>query len=77
MPEDITSTEAGEKAMKDRCGDCKQLEGFISDSVYFNDGDHTIEDLLEFRKSGFMSDKNGEKCPCYKLNETNKKSIDK
>jgi len=64
MSEEITSTEAGEKAMKGRCNDCKQLEGFISDSVHFNDGDHNVEDLLEFRKYGFMSDKDGKKCAC-------------
>ena len=64
MSEEITSTEAGEKAMKGRCDDCKQMEGFMSDSVHFNDGVHTVEDLLEFRKYGFMSDQDGKKCAC-------------
>ena len=72
MEENITSKAAAEKAMKNRCEDCKQVEAFINDSVHFNDGDHTVEDLIEFRESGFM-EQNGEKCPCYKTNETNKK----
>ena len=64
MEENITSEAAAEKAMKNRCDDCKQVEAFINDSVHFNDGDHNVEDLLEFRKYGFMSDKDGKKCAC-------------
>ena len=72
MSEDITSAEAAEKAMKTRCEDCKQVEAFINDSVHFNDGDHNVKDLIDFRKSGFV-EQNGEKCSCYKMNKTNNK----
>ena len=68
MEENITSEAAAEKAMKNRCDDCKQVEAFINDSVHFNDGDHNVEDLIDFRKSGFV-EQNGEKCSCYKTNE--------
>lgn len=73
MTEDITSTEAAEKAMENRCQECKQMDAFIADSVYFNDGDHTVFDLLEFRKHGFV-DRDGKKCACY--NRQNKRKRD-
>ena len=61
----ITEKSESRKAMKNRCSHCKQTEGFICDSVHFNDGDHTVEELLEFRKMGF-SIINEKKCQCFK-----------
>ena len=61
----ITAKSESLKAMKNRCIHCKQTEGFMCDSVHFNDGDHTVEELLEFRKSGF-SIINDKKCQCFK-----------
>ena len=71
--EDITSPGAAEKAMENRCKECKQMDAFIADSVYFNDGDHTVFDLLEFRKHGFV-DQDGKKCACYNRQNKRKRS---
>jgi len=61
----LTSKPVSQECMKNRCVHCQQTEYYISDSVYFNDGDCTIEDLIEFRKHGFLIiDKIH--CPCYK-----------
>ena len=60
----LTSKAAAEKAMKKRCDQCKQMEEYMADSIYFGDGESTVEDLIEFRKYGFMSDQDGKKCAC-------------
>lgn len=61
---DLTSKQVSEKAMKTRCLDCQQTESYLSDSVYYGDGDCSVEDLIEFRKHGFMKIGNI-KCPCF------------
>ena len=73
MSEDITSKAAADKAMKNRCDRCKQMEEFLADSVYFNDGDSTVENLLAFRKSGFMGQE-GKECACYTMRNKRKRS---
>ena len=61
----ITLKSVSEKCMKHRCPHCQQTEYYLSDSVLFNDGDCTIDELLEFRKHGFLIiDKIH--CSCYK-----------
>jgi len=61
---DLTSKQVSEKAMKTRCLDCQQTESYLSDSVYYGDGDCSVEELIEFRKQGFITVGNV-KCPCF------------
>jgi hypothetical protein len=65
----ITSKSVSEECMKHRCTHCQQAEYYLSDSVFFNDGNYTIDELIEFRKNGFLII-NKIHCGCYKTHNS-------